>query len=182
MGQDLNQKRLEAQRVLFESCVVRPVVDASRKKLASQDSSGLSKPAGRGGVSNAALASAPSSAPAGTQPTTLPAIDWSLEATGALVQLIRLESMALLPPRKPAEPLSLDPLFAYVLSSPSDLEVYRKADGESFQKVCDWAYSQQPDGWKRLALDVQAGTADSRRGVETAVGRFNEYWAVNSDP
>ena len=101
-----------------------------------------------------------------------PGAKWSPQATGALVQLVRLEKQG----AYPAESDGIDPnaLFRYVLKDPNDYKDYKQNDLRNFKEVMDWTYGANQQPWPPRATwpgaDSSVGAVD--RGVES----FIEFW------
>jgi len=96
---------------------------------------------------------------------------WSPEATGALVQLVKLEKQGVYP----GEGGRIDPnaLFRFVLKS-EDYKNYRENDARNFTNIMGWTYGAGEQAWPPHATwptaDASVATVD--RGVE----RFIDFW------
>jgi hypothetical protein len=98
--------------------------------------------------------------------------NWSSQATGALVQLVRLEKQG----AYAAEPGEFDPnaLFQYVLKGAQDYKDYRKNDLANFQEVMSWTYGPSGQTWPPRASwpGDESSVAAADRGVDS----FIEFW------
>jgi len=100
---------------------------------------------------------------------------WSAKATGALAQLIRLETASAYPSR--ARNVDANQLFDFVLQSKEDYDVYLAKDQKSLDAVLAWTYADADDDkilWPPKSLapasEFAVGTVDK------GVGDFIKYW------
>ncbi len=113
------------------------------------------------------------------------AAGWSPDATGALEQLVRLETAAragsgsgLL---SDGPPLRLDPLYAFVLKGVDDegYEEFLKSHREALQRVLESTYAKLGSSWPPAL--AKAGTDDAGRAVNQGVSAFVDYWKTGAD-
>jgi hypothetical protein len=93
---------------------------------------------------------------------------WNDNSTRALIQLVRLESLAKSPGGSRIDP---DPLFALVLS-PQDLERYKSDDQSRLEDLFNWVY---PRGADVPASDLIASTGITP-AVNAAISKLNAYY------
>ena len=97
---------------------------------------------------------------------------WSTQATGAMVQLVRLEKQG----AYAAESEGIDPnaLFRYVLKDAQDYKDYRQNDLRNFQDTMDWTYGASQQSWPPRAS--WSGAESSVAAVDKGIESFIDFW------
>jgi hypothetical protein len=98
---------------------------------------------------------------------------WSPQASGALVQLVRLEKQGAYSAES-EETIDPNALFQYVLKDAQDYKDYRQNDLRNFREVMDWTYGADQQPWPPRATwpSAESSVAAVDRGVES----FIEFW------
>jgi hypothetical protein len=146
---NLNARRNDALRAIYNSAVIFPVVEATRATMRQETAATWSPQA------TAALAQLLrlQTYAAGGRPANVP--------TDAA---------------QPREPLmSLDPLLRYVLSEDAEYLMFRQRDQRPLQEALDWLYGPGGGGsWPPGGL----GRGDAAlAAINAGVSTFGEYWA-----
>jgi hypothetical protein len=97
---------------------------------------------------------------------------WSTQATGALVQLVRLEKQGAY--ANESERIDPNALFQYVLKDAQDYKDYRQNDLRNFSDVMDWTYGASRQPWPPRA--AWPGAESSVAAVDRGVESFIDFW------
>jgi len=139
---DLDNRKADAHRAVLETTVLRPLIDAARRKMSEE-----------------------------TGP-------WSPRATAALMQLVRLETLA-----KDVTPidkwtkereLDIEPIALYVLDREEDRALFLRTHAPSIRSAMAFAY--EDSSWPPESL--AAGVTESKRAVLAGINRFTAHWTA----
>jgi len=99
---------------------------------------------------------------------------WSVKATTALAQLIRLENHSVYPSH--GGRVGLNRLFDYILQNKEDLDVYAAKDAKNLDEVLVWTYAEDEEIWPPKSLAPASDFAVAT--VDKGVSDFISYWEV----
>ncbi len=166
LGKDINEQRRQAQRIVYDLGVLRPLLDAARAQTLQ------------------AKADLPATQPAGGAGTAPPPQDWAVGSlsTAALAELLRLQADALAPravrPTEPnSAPVDLGVLFRYVLAQyPERYQRYQGPQEENLRTILRGVYGEGGESpWPTGALELTGEPA--RAAADAGVECFIRYWS-----
>jgi hypothetical protein len=146
----VNGERRNAYRALYEATILRPVYDATRKKIPTLGDAWTPD-------ATAALAQL-----------------MKLEYAKARPEIAAAAGPASQPGAHPYA--ELDPLFRVVLS-PADYDKYKANDAANLQTAADWVYTDAAGGAKAWPpAGLAAGSPDALAAIDAGIGATLAYW------
>lgn len=160
LGDNIDTERRLAHASLFETIVLKPLLDATRDRLQTAAKNPIREPGG------------------GDDDRTL---YWDEHANAAMVELLKIEAATMIPGASdnPELDIALDPLFRYALGPASTAyQNYKANDDANLQLTFDWVYSDDAEGgqqdwppaWLASQMETQPLVDD------TMLTAMNTYW------